>query len=71
MVTSEVDDLKATLKFAAKLLRGTLVRRFRSAVSVDLGPHLAQAARARMQDRNVRPVEAEQLRRIAEQAESS
>jgi tRNA A-37 threonylcarbamoyl transferase component Bud32 len=70
MVTSEVDDLKAALKFAAKLLRGTLVRRFRSAVSVDLGPHLAQAARVRMQDRNVRPAEAEQLRQIAEQAES-
>jgi tRNA A-37 threonylcarbamoyl transferase component Bud32 len=71
MVTSEVDDLKATLKFAARLLRATLVRQFRSAVSVDLGPHLAQAARARMQDRNVRPAEAQQLRRIAEQAESS
>jgi tRNA A-37 threonylcarbamoyl transferase component Bud32 len=71
MVTSEVDDLKPALKATAKLLRGTLVRQFRSAADVDLGPHLALAARARMQDRNVRPAEAEQLRRIAEQAERS
>jgi aminoglycoside phosphotransferase (APT) family kinase protein len=71
MVTSEVDDLKPGLKIAAKLLRGTLVRQFRSAVSVDLRPHLALAARARMQDRNVRPAEAEQLRQIAERAERS
>jgi tRNA A-37 threonylcarbamoyl transferase component Bud32 len=71
MVTSEVDDLKPGLKVAAKFLRGTLVRKFRSAVSVDLGPHLALAARARMQDRNVRPAEAEQLRQIAEKAERS
>jgi tRNA A-37 threonylcarbamoyl transferase component Bud32 len=71
MVTSEVDDLKPALRVVAKLLRGTLVRQFRSGVSDDLGPHLALAARARMQDRNVRPVEAEQLRRIAEQAERS
>jgi hypothetical protein len=71
MVTSEVDDLKPALKVAAGLLRGTLVRRFRSAVSVDLGPHVGPAARARMQDRNVRPAETEQLRRIAEQAERS
>ncbi len=56
---------------AAKLLRGTLVRQFRSTVSVDLAPHLALAARARMEDRNVRPAEAEQLHRIAEQAERS
>ena len=71
MVTSEVDDLKPAIKAAAKLLRGTLVRQFRSAAGVDLGPHLAPAARARMQDRNVRPAEAQQLRRIAEQAERS
>jgi tRNA A-37 threonylcarbamoyl transferase component Bud32 len=71
MVTSEVDDLKPAIKAAAKLLRGTLVRQFRSAVSVDLEPHLALAARARMRDRNVRPAEAEQLRQIAQQAERS
>ncbi|MEP7025105.1 MAG: phosphotransferase [Actinomycetota bacterium] len=71
MATSEVDELKSLLKAGAKVIRGNLLRRFRASASDDLGPHLAVAARARMKDRNVRPAEAEQLRLIAEKAESS
>jgi aminoglycoside phosphotransferase (APT) family kinase protein len=69
MASSEVDASPLWLRPAIRALRAVLMRRFRAAVHADPGPHLAIVARARMADRNVRPAEAQRLRRMAEQAE--
>ena len=50
---------------AAGGLRRIFLRGFRAAVRDDPGPYLAEVARYRLTDRNVRPAEAERLRRLA------
>jgi Phosphotransferase enzyme family len=64
METSEVDALPPPVRLAAGLVRRRLVRRFLGAVAVDPSPYLAQVAGHRIQDRNVRPSEADKLRRV-------
>jgi aminoglycoside phosphotransferase (APT) family kinase protein len=68
MASSDMDGLPPWLSLPARGLRRMFVRRFRSAVQDDPGPHLARAARHRMNDANVRPAETARLRRIIEQA---
>ena len=65
MASSDVDDLPAWLRPAAGGLRRIFLRGFRAAVRDDPGPYLAEVARYRLRDRNVRPAEAERLRRLA------
>ena len=65
MASSDVDDLPAWLRPAAGGLRRIFLRRFRAAVRDDPGPYLAEVARYRLKDPNVRPTEAERLRRLA------
>jgi aminoglycoside/choline kinase family phosphotransferase len=66
MEVSEVDDLPWLVRLVAGRVRATLVRCFRAAVSADPGPYLREAARRRIEDRNVRPAEVELLRRVVE-----
>jgi aminoglycoside phosphotransferase (APT) family kinase protein len=65
MSSSEVDDVPWWLRPAVGTVRGVLVRRFRAAARDDPAPYLAQVARYRMKDPNVRPAEAARLRRLA------
>jgi aminoglycoside phosphotransferase (APT) family kinase protein len=64
MQTSEVDALPLWMRTASGIVRSILIRRFRAAVSTDPGPFLRSVARARLNDRNVRPAEAARLRRL-------
>ncbi len=64
MRISEVDDLPAPVRMVAGMVRNTVVRVFERWVGDDPAPHLTQVARNRLCDRNVRPSEAEQLRRL-------
>lgn len=64
MRVSEVDDLPALVRPAAGLIRSVVVRRFESAVNADHRPHLAAAASVRARDPNVRPAEADRLRKM-------
>jgi aminoglycoside phosphotransferase (APT) family kinase protein len=66
MASSDLDDVPAWLRPVAGGLRRMLVRRFLAAVRDDPGPYLAQVARYRMADVNVRPAEAARLLRLAE-----
>jgi len=68
MASSDVDDLPRWLRPAAGGLRRLFLRRFRAAVRDDPGPYLAEVARYRMTDPNVRPAEAARLLRLARQA---
>jgi aminoglycoside phosphotransferase (APT) family kinase protein len=63
MEVSEVDDLPRLVRLVAGQIRRTFVRHFMRGVSADPGPYLSQAALRRIEDRNVRPAEIEQLRR--------
>ena len=65
MASSDVDDLPPWLRPAVGGLRQVFLRRFRTAVRDDPGPHLAQVAELRIADPNVRPAEAARLRRLA------
>ena len=65
MASSDVDDLPAWLRPAAGGLRRIFLRGFLAAVRDDPGPYLAEVARYRLRDPNVRPAEAERLRRLA------
>ena len=67
MAVSEVDALPLPVRTVAGLVRSRLVRRFEATASADTGPYLVQAARNRIGDRNVRPAEAERLRRMIEE----
>ncbi len=58
MATSDIDDLPAWL-------RRIFLRGFRRAVRDDPGSYLAGAARYRLADANIRPNEAERVRRLA------
>ena len=71
MASSEVDTAPVLMRPAIRTVRAAVLRHFRAAVRDDLTPHLATVARERIKDRNVRPDEAEFLRRMAEQAERS
>jgi hypothetical protein len=71
MATSDVDTAPWRIRPAIRLVRAVLLREFLAAVRDDPGPEMAQVARARIADRNVRPAEAERLLRLAEQAERS
>jgi hypothetical protein len=51
----------------AGLARNRLARRFEVTASADTGPYLVQAAKNRISDRNVRPAEADRLRRMIEE----
>jgi aminoglycoside phosphotransferase (APT) family kinase protein len=64
MEVSEVSDLPRQVRVAAALVRRTFIRQFVTAVSTDARPYLAQAAWRRINDPNVRPAEAELLRRV-------
>jgi Ser/Thr protein kinase RdoA (MazF antagonist) len=65
MASSEVDDVPPWIRLAVGTVRRVLIRRFRAAVRDDPAPYLAQVARFRMTDPNVRPAEAARLRRLA------
>jgi aminoglycoside phosphotransferase (APT) family kinase protein len=69
MASSEVDDVPLPVRPAIRAVRATVIRQFRANASDDPVPHLAVVARNRMQDRNVRPSEADWLRRKAEEVE--
>jgi aminoglycoside phosphotransferase (APT) family kinase protein len=71
MASSEIDQVPAFLHLALRPVRAALIGQFRRAVADDPAPHLAVVARKRMRDRNVRPAEAERLRRMAEAAEQA
>lgn len=64
MKVSEVDALPLPIRVVAGLVRNRLVRWFESSASADTGPYLFAAARHRIGDPNVRPAEAELLRRM-------
>ena len=66
IASSDLDALPWWLRPAAWSLRRMFLRRFRSAVRDDPGPHLAQVASYRLKDPNVRPAEAARLLRLAE-----
>jgi hypothetical protein len=66
MRTSEVDSLPPPVRLAAGIVRSMLVRRFEATVSADPEPYLAEMARLRLRDPNVRPAEAERLRPVIE-----
>jgi Ser/Thr protein kinase RdoA (MazF antagonist) len=69
MASSEVDDVPAPVRVAISAVRSALIRGFMAAVTDDPGPYLAQVARHRLLDRNVRPSEADWLRRKVEEVE--
>ena len=66
IASSDLDALPWWLRPAAWSLRRMFLRRFRAAVRDDPGPYLAQVARYRLKDPNVRPAEAERLLLLAE-----
>jgi Ser/Thr protein kinase RdoA (MazF antagonist) len=65
VASSDIDDLPAWLRPATEGLRRIFLWRFRAAVRDDPGPYLAEVARYRLADPNVRPAEAARLRRLA------
>jgi aminoglycoside phosphotransferase (APT) family kinase protein len=65
MASSEIDGLPWWLSPVARGLVRVFLSRFRAAVHDDPGPHLARAAEYRLHDPNVRPAEADRLRRLA------
>jgi aminoglycoside phosphotransferase (APT) family kinase protein len=69
MASSEVDDVPWPVRPAIRTVRAAVIREFLASAGDDPGPHIAEVARYRMQDRNVRPAEADYLRRVAEQAD--
>jgi hypothetical protein len=69
MASSQLDDLPLPVRPAVSTVRSALIRTFLAAVTDDPDPYLALVARHRMQDRNVRPSEADWLRRKAEEVE--
>ena len=66
MASSDLDAVPWWIRPAAWSLRKVFLRRFRAAVRDDPGPYLAQVARYRLADVNVRPAEAARLLRLAE-----
>lgn len=66
MASSDLDAVPWWIRPAAWSLRKVFLRRFQAAVRDDPGPYLAQVARYRLADVNVRPAEAARLLRLAE-----
>ena len=64
MASSDLDALPWWLRPAAWSLRRMFLRRFRAAVRDDPGSYLAQVARYRLADINVRAAEAARLLRL-------
>ncbi len=64
MAISEVDELPAPVRLVAGLVRGAVIAAFERAVSADPAPYLTEVAGHRLADRNVRPSEAEILRKM-------
>jgi Ser/Thr protein kinase RdoA (MazF antagonist) len=65
MASSEIDGLPWWLAPVARGLVHVFLSRFRAAVHDDPEPQLARAAGYRLHDPNVRPAEADRLRRLA------
>jgi aminoglycoside phosphotransferase (APT) family kinase protein len=63
MASSEVDQVPAPVIPLVRSVRAALIGQFRRSVSDDPEPHLVPVARARLEDRNVRPSEAAWLLR--------
>ncbi len=66
MASSDLDALPWWIRPAAWSLRRVFLRRFRAAVRDDPGSYLAQVARYRLADVNVRAAEAARLLRLTE-----
>ena len=66
MASSDLDALPWWIRPAAWSLRRVFLRRFQAAVRDDPGPYLAQVARYRLADVNVRPAEAARLLRLTQ-----
>jgi aminoglycoside phosphotransferase (APT) family kinase protein len=71
MASSDVDSSPWWLRPAIRPLRAMLLREFRAAVRDDPGSHIPWVARERIADPNVRPAEADRLRRLAQQVQRS
>ena len=65
MAVSDIDGMPAWLRPAGPGLRRAFLRGFRAAVRDDPAPYLAEVARYRLADANIRPDEAERVRRLA------
>jgi Ser/Thr protein kinase RdoA (MazF antagonist) len=70
MASSDVDLIPMALRPVVGGLRASLLRQFLAEAHDDPKPYIPSAATARMRDPNVRPVEIDRLRRMAEQAAS-
>jgi aminoglycoside phosphotransferase (APT) family kinase protein len=70
MASSDVDLIPMALRPVVGGLRASLLRQFLAEAHDDPKPYIPSAAIARMRDPNVRPVEIDRLRRMAEQAAS-
>jgi hypothetical protein len=66
MASSDLDALPWWIRPAAWSLRRVFLRRFQAAVRDDPGPYLAQVARHRLADVNVRPAEAARLLQLTQ-----
>jgi Ser/Thr protein kinase RdoA (MazF antagonist) len=71
LATGEPDQLPATILLAVKALRVLLYRQFLASAQDDPTPYLAAAARLRMTDPHVLPLESARLGRVADRAERS
>jgi Ser/Thr protein kinase RdoA (MazF antagonist) len=71
LASSEVTDLPPAVRPVVRALRGRFIASFLHGVADDPAPYIASVARHRMTDRNVRPAEADRLRRLAERAEQA
>ena len=69
LATSEPDQLPAHIRLAVKTLRVPLYRQFLASAQDDPAPYLAAAARVRMTDPHVLPLESARLGRVADRAE--
>jgi aminoglycoside phosphotransferase (APT) family kinase protein len=71
IASSDVDDAPRWVRPAVRVVRALLLRQFRAAVRDDPAAEIGRVARARLADPNIRPAEADRLRRLAAQAERS
>lgn len=71
MASSDVDLIPMPVRLIVGTLRASLFRQFLRHVRDDPGPHMGNAARERMKDPNVRPVEIARLQRMAAEADQA
>jgi aminoglycoside phosphotransferase (APT) family kinase protein len=69
MASSEVDMVPMLARPAVRTVRARFIAAFLTAVCEDPWPHVAEVARYRMADPNVRPSEISRLRELAARAE--